>query len=330
MKHLRTTVLRLMPMMLMTFTLSCCNDDDEAMHSGYSLVGEWLGYDDNQGLNQRFIVRYNSDGTFSSDYWVVEMQLNQHTKNSGTYSFDGSIISETYTTSVNGETYSDNLSVISLTPTTLVVSNNIVTETKHRIVDTFNMQVGDAVNIPNYSFDFIPSSYTSLEPKIATVSSDGNIRAIKRGTTYVRASNGTEAFNVRVVVTDPNNNIDDFLPYLGENISTVTAAMGEWFITETMNAQMDVLQYNLLDDIMENVGFVYKVDTKQVVYFSIDIREEVDMDKICSAFADKYHLESVIHNNSYTYTTSKDGRDVEIRVMKKERFIAYFFSDEFE
>ncbi len=328
MKHANLLARTLMVIMLLPFFTSC-SDEDHVNPSPEvnNLIGEWLEYDDNQSIKSLFVAEYRADGTFSSNHWIVGMQFNGHFQNHGTYTFDGTTLNTSYTSSAIEGMQTACMTIQYLSQNTLVVSNEEASETQYRIITTFNMQVGEEANFPTSSLGLTPSGHSSLDAKIATIDNAGRIKAVKRGTTYVCASSGTEAVYVRIVVTDPNNIIDDYLPFLGESISTVTDAMGEWFLSSN-DGQMTVHSYNMLDDIMRDVVFIYTNDTKQIKEIYVDIREEADIEKICDAFSGKYRLLAIHQGNSYLFTTQKEGRDVVIYIAKEERTVGYYFSDE--
>ena len=117
----------------------------------------------------------------------------------------------------------------------------------------------------------------------------GNIFAVKQGITFVRVTSETGTAVIRVIVTDPNNAIDDYLLFMGGAMNTVTEVYGNGYMEIAANPLTE-RTYALMDEKVEKVVFGYFSNI--VMMASVYIRESADINAIVEVFDKKYENKS--------------------------------------
>lgn len=291
----------------------------------YSIVGEW--FDDASTEDYKFMatLNYKENGTFTSWTGLAMQQRNLYYNEEGTYTFSGNTLTQKYIDGILGENTVDVCDVRTLDKYNLFLyySQQSSTSELHRIIDTYNLTVGESKNIAIDDNEFVPVAYSSTDLRVATVQ-NGSIRAVKRGTAYVSVKSSIGTAVIRVVVTDPNNVIDDYLEYLGESIDDVTKEFGDYcFQGETIESGVPSKKYELLDEYVEEVAFYYNSEGT-VTRIIASIRLGTSVDYIAKALERKHEYKYELEGDYY-YSTIKDGKEVVVIWGAVDYTISYDF-----
>lgn len=262
---------------------SCSHVDDE---EGVNIAGEWLEDDSTDDDTKMYISNYKEGGGMANCWIKVTADEGFVNNKVGTYSVKGSDLTLNYYDDMINMNVMEEYSIRNVTDYTLMLyyAENGSTTTAYRIIDTYNMKVGETRNVSIEDSKFSPSAYKSNYKRIATVNNNGVITAVKRGTAYIIASSATEKAVIRVVVTDPNNAIDDYMSYLGCNLDAIKNAFGKSYTELTDEYGDSFLHYYIYDDYYESAVFYYKLmevgwlgwqKSNVVNRIFIDIRENV-------------------------------------------------------
>jgi len=276
----------------------------------YSIVGEW--YEDASTNDYKQIVTSNfkEDGTCVFWNGILMQQLNLNYNENGTYSISEKRLTTKYVDGLSGENTVDVLDVQTLDNYNLFLYNPKESKLyeQHRIIATYNMTVGESKRISVNDDEFVPTSFSSTDQRVA-VAQDMTVKALKRGTCYVsiKASIGTAV--IRVIVTDPDNAIDDYLAYLDESLDIVTKDFGNYCFEEEIQGK-PFKSYQLFDEYVSKVVFYYNPAGLVTQVFA-DVRYGTNADYITEALKKKYNLSNV-RDGSYFFNTVKNGREVTI------------------
>ena len=310
--------------------ISCSKDDDNnnargnngGEGPGVSVVGEW--FENSSAGNIKVLATSNYKDNGSVEFWLgyVESPNSLYYSFDGTYSLNDNAITQSYVSPLTGDNVKEVRNIVSVDKYTLVTSSSVTAEqtVEHRIVKNYLMGVGESqtFDISSYDAGFTASSYTSTDESIAAVSTTGTIKAGKRGTAYVCGISEAGTAVIRVVVTDPNNVIDDFMSFVGGSIDNVTKVYGNGYIE--VPGTMIERTYGLLDETTEKVVFAYASNT--VLMATAYLRLDADSEAIKASFAKKYTL----YGDSKTtpvYSTIIDGQEYRITYFINDAVIAY-------
>ena len=302
--------------------VSCSEERDEndpitPDPSAPSVVGEWFENSSAGNVKMLGTSNYKEDG--SADFWLgyVESPNSLYYNFDGSYSLGNNAITQKYVSPITGDNVTETLNIVSIDKYTLVTMSAATTtqNVEHRIVKNYEMAVGasQAFDISSYDASFSATSFTSTDESIAAVSATGVITAGKRGTAYVSGTSDAGTAVIRVIVTDPNNYIDDFMTFMGKSIDDVTAVYGNGYIE--VPGTLTERTYGLLDETTENVVFSYFANT--VLMATVSLRSGADSEAIKASFEKKYTL---YNNSKYVpvYSTIVDDQ---------EYHVTYFISD---
>lgn len=281
-----------------------------------SIVGEWFEDASTSSLKNMVVSNYHENGTV--DFWwgYADETTSLYLNYDGTYTLNGTALQQKYVSPINGDNTTTDLEVKSLTKYALTtfLSLHNTTEVAYRIVDTYQLAVGGTKAFQFDDKEFTATSYTTSDASVATVDNAGSITARKRGTAYITAKASVGAAVIRVVVTDTENVIDDYMSFMGGTIDNVTNAYGSNFV-EVEGEVFTERQYTLIDEYVEKVGFQYF--NGQVLVVNIILRSGVDSDAIVESYKKKYTVE---HEGkvSCRFSTEKDDQ---------KYILTYFISD---
>lgn len=286
-------------------------DTSKIEEPAFSIIGEWLEDDSTNDLVCLFVSKYEEDGTFRSWLKYVSFQYNIYKNEIGSFSYNDNALTEKYVDSNTNENILANYEVRSLDRYTmkLFYIDGSSLSLHHRIIDTYKMTVGDSKSIQISDNDFSPTSYKSSDDRVAIVS-DGIITAIKRGTAYISVISDIGTAIVRVIVNDPDNLIDNYSVYLGNSIDNLTEEVGHFYYEDTMNDEIKFRRYNLVDDLISSVAFLYNKNNvvKTVI---ADIRDGADKNSITKGLEKKYEIENII-DGVYYFITNINEKEVKI------------------
>lgn len=278
---------------------ACCDYEEESLGGNVpepekqpvSVVGGWLGDGSNpaEGILSMSESVYNEDGTYWANviYINVEGDINLNVIYEGTYTYKKDMLSEKYVSSINGSNVIDDYKVLFLDKYTLKTEYNSSIEVKNRIVESHNVEVGAEVNFAYSDADFTPSSFTSTDEKIATVDENGMIKALKRGIAYIKAHSSVGTVVAKVVVSDSDNYIDDFIDDISAPIETVISKYGS-YCSELNDGPSNVIHYYFADNLMSD-AYLYALDGF-VNSVTVRISMNADFNKIHEMFGNKYEL----------------------------------------
>ena len=301
---------------LATFLLACSSDEESGGGGGTqtmdALVGDWFQEASTDNSQILGTSKYNADGTYEAWYANVDPETNYYFTYSGKYTCDEKSITVNYVSPFTNNPLKVQHAIRSQTKYDLVTFDpvNSTVGEQHRIIATYNLSVGQSATFQNEDTEFKAASFTTTAKRIATVDARGNIKAVGRGMAFICAKSSIGTAVVRVIVTDPNNVIDDYLQFMGMPVENTIATYGNSYQKLQLDDGMEGLFFNVIDDMVETVVFAYGAD-KKVNIIIVTPREEADLTLVSSSFDKKY--ETLLKQNSqFYYGTEKDGRGITI------------------
>lgn len=313
----------LITLYVFTFT-SCCKEEDVITpEQEVNIVGEWFEDGSNSDSKHFLVVTYNESGkvktweAYADNTYLPTSYFNGE----GTYEYDGSSLSLNVESEQGKITDEYKVRKISKYNMLLYYEQTASTDELHRIVDTYEMKVGESKEIKINDSEFVATSYTSCDKGIVTTDQNGNLKAVKRGATYIKITSSIGTAIIRVIVSDPENYFDDCLVFLGEPVECLTPIYGEIY---RGNAWGD-RKYNLIDEIMLSID-VSCEDTGNISDIIINLTDDADLDKVLQSLKMKYEIDFEILDAIY-FIAKKGNNDVSISFDKSERSIIYYFLD---
>ena len=306
--------------LLLLVPMASCSDDDD-VDSGSdiqyrSIVGEW--YSDFgtevEGTMDWGISSIYSDGTTDGFLAHVTKDEGYLIPVEGTYKISGKKYSQAIT--MFGETETSTLDILSIGMYDIRLFNNEnqMLDVSHRIVDTYNLQVGETHEMLINDPDFVVMEYRSDNEKVATVSPGGTIEAVRAGTAYVSAVSIKGTAVIRVVVTNPTTIIDDFMAYMFEHVDVATQAYGTLY--QDMEYGDDsgnyMRHYFMLDENVEEIGFTFG-QSKVVEDIRIVFRNSDMLDEIVMNYVGLYEMRTN-QDDMVVFTTKKSNSTVSISI----------------
>ena len=315
---------------LLLMPMAGCSDDDDSPDGNnsfdYSIVGEWYtetGKSVN-GIKEQGISQYNSDGTWHGSVVYIDALHNQNVSIDGTYRITGKTFIQTM--NMFGETSTSTYNIQSLGKYDLMMyfPEGEMIDLSHRIVDTVHMQVGQSDNVQINDPDFMPMEYSSSDEDVVDIAATGTFQTKRAGTAYLSVVSSIGTAVIRVVVTDPETYIDNFVRYLGEERSTVTNAYGNLYYDIDLGNGVINQQYALIDDNINEVTFCYSAN--RVDSIDLWLNETADIDNILTAFSNHYSY-LTDYNGVYYFRTMKNLRVVRIHYVDEYKGIRIKFND---
>lgn len=301
-------------------------DEPAAPSQSELLVGEWMEEVGQTASNKvLFVIKYEKGSSFNVVFDYVTTTDSYFTGWNGTYSIKNSTIILDYVNMLGTKDHSElQIKSIDNYKLTTYDMNMQATEYFYRIVDTYQMNIGETRDLIISDASFSPSSYESSNVRVATVSG-GKVQALARGTSYITVNSSVGKAVVRVVVTDPNNYADDLLPYLGENISIAKNDWGAEINDESDDVGSDLTLnlYRVFDDLTQLIGFYYD-STRTIQQINVIYRQGTDSNKIKSWLDKKYEYLG-FESDCYYYSTYKNNRVVVIQFLPKYLTLGYSF-----
>lgn len=304
-------------LLLYLFTFSACffisgcqNSDDD--YPVYLITGEWFYEESGNGQTNFSTVEFKN-GVYKQLLVWVGLLDNTYQWTEGTYSYNKNI-DIVYTTKYDKRQYHEVWIINNADNYTLDVrSSGYAPEhhVLHRIIDTYQMSLGENRTISISDSNFKAVSYASCDEKVASVDDSGTIQALKRGTTFIRVFSGAGEVVIRVEVADPNNSIDDYSEFLGEPISKASALFDiynelpagngiTFFVPSFFDTKVRSLSFMYLID-----DFVYRIDGS--------FNDDVDISSVVETFDKKYTNHS-LNEGVYYYIVNKNGRQIRILI----------------
>lgn len=276
--------------------LSCSDDSKEQPvipdnESGIygSVIGEWLDESTGDGICVYQTCKYLSDGT--SHYWVGIATKGEsiYSEYDGTYSFVSGIMTESYISPVLGQDITDKNTVRYLDSYTLSLETlNGGFGTLCRVVDTYNLNVGDEMKFETPDENFVALDYESFDSSIAEVDcTSGRVMAKRRGMTFIKGSSLIGNAAIRVIVSDSENYIDDFSRWIGQPLKEANRIFGSIYI-DIPKYPLSTRQYSVIDPLISIVEVQYAM--QKIHQVAIALRERSVINEVVDWMDSKYEL----------------------------------------
>ena len=293
----------------MTIGLTSCSDD-ECNHKLPTpsspvtpIVGSW--YEEAENEEMRFSV----NGTFYDRYANYERCAEVE----GRWEFDSKNNKLTYHFPFMGQTQFADWTVKNIKEFSFTISSSMVADHNlEKIVESYDMQVGKTETIgfsqayPEYSV----ISYTSNNERIASVTSDGIIKAEgEKGITYIKVS--TTKTNVWVKVTVGDNCSDMWFDYVGligldySNMRKVLSRLGDPYSGEDGYSFGFIHQLHDVADITK----VYLCPKDgMVTEVQLLLKESVPEAEVLSYMDSRYY--KINESDSHVFYSSVEDREL--------------------
>ena len=230
----------------------------------------------------------------------------------GQWEYDAKNNKLTYRYSFLGQIQFDDWTVKNLTDYGFTVtSDKLASHTLERIVESYDMQVGDTkeIQIGKANAMFQSASYSSNNERIASVSADGVITAQgEKGITYIKVSSGQT--NVWVKVTVGDNCADMWYDYVGllgldySKMRSTLSGLGDPYSGE------DGYSFGFIHQ-LHDVADVTKVfmcpDCGIVTEIQLLIKESVPEAEILSYMNSRYY--KIGENDPYIFYSSVEDKE---------------------
>jgi len=320
---------------VMTFVLltACSSDSDRYEVPGAEnfsrdmIVGEWY---EPAGEGAHIIVNYNADGSLNATH-VIANKLNwNRSPINGYWEYSDGLWTVVTQYENPGLLNNNNKAVnrvIKLTKYEIQISSldmDLIAG-DYRIVDTYQMNVGESRQAIVNDNDFKPQEYSTVNYHVASVDDDGKIEARHLGTTYILVKSSIGTAVIRVVVNDSANDFDDAMPIMGTPLLTVTKEYGNIYNEKDQGQGIITRQYNLDDENVmsmviqtDNDGYVLRIDQK----FSNNITP----DEVRASLNRKYDFYDT-RNGTDIYLTQWQFRMVAIEYEEESHLMTIYFME---
>ena len=303
----KSEILRCIFMTFVVLAMNSCHDDGEKMNTTQirgSVVGEWLD-DASSGSEKLFTTeKYNENGTLEMLYVYINKTHNSYDFYEGSYTIDNNTLKQNFDYENGPETVSYEIQYMDGYSLTYYDAEQGFVSSLKRIIDTYEMTIGEERVFVIEDMDFDPIEYTTLDPSIATIDDDGMIHAVKRGMTFVTATSKIGTVVIRINVNDPENVIDDFACLIGASIEDVKNIYGTNFI-DVYNGVTAERNYNFFDDYVEHGVFMYFA--RKIQNITVYLRDYADISAIYESYRQKYDS---YNNSTNMFVTKTDGVDI--------------------
>lgn len=295
------------------------NDEPEKPNkNAATLVGEWVENQSTGDNTMYSYTKYEANGNFQQTVILIDAKQGFNTidKNSGTYKVNKDELTILISGKGNKESYTiqkmDKYEAI-LYDNTFKTSARI-----NRIVDTFNMNANETRQAKVNDSEFLPNSYKSSNPRVATVDANGTITAIKRGIAYIYITSSIGTAAIKVTIED-GNVIDDYSSLLYQSSKNVIDMLGKNYITRQLN---EGTQYDFFmnDENVYIVSVLFQND--KATEIDAHLRDNVVFKDIYQSYAQKKYTYSLT-DNGRLYTYEKRGNTYCIYCHESERAVAF-------
>lgn len=321
-----------------TVLLAACSSDDDSFNvpgaenfSREMIVGEWF---EPAGEGLFGISYYKADGSITSTYVRASKKEWMYLTWSGYWEFSDGIL-----TSVTDVNHSGLMSYNTKGVTKTIKLTKYEFEGSsldaellsggYRIVDTYQMNVGETRMAIINDSEFVPQEYTSVSYHVASVNDDGTIEARHLGTTYIMIKSSIGTAVIRVVVNDNANDFNDALQSLGLSVQSITKEYGQIYIERTQEDGSTIRHYYLPDDKVMDIrmqmdadGYVNVVEQ----FFSLNITSDEVRESLNRKY-DFLYSEDKGDGRIDWYTTSWQCRKVAIGYLENSHQTLMYFLD---
>lgn len=307
---------------LLCITLFACSEDDDPKYPRANIVGQWFE-DYSDGTQTYYIITAFYE---NGDYYTREVEIgiteNMNVITHGSYRYNGNIevIEED---DYDARHYFNSYRVNNSDYYTLDITSEIyhTTHQMHRIIASYDMTPGEirTFNVGDASFQ--PFNYVSCDEHIATVDDNGNIQAVKRGTTYIRAISAVGEAVIAVNITDGDNLIDNFPKYLGGSLEKMLSDYGSNHYPLLMENGMSVEVYNVDDEYVQDIGIFYYVP-RHIYNINVSLHNRANIQDVFDFFDRKYERVNTLED-AVTYQ-GIEGDTYFLAMVNKETWSVFY------
>ena len=314
--------------------LAACSSDNDSYDvpsvgniTRNMIIGEW--YQPN-GEGSYGVGEYKADGTLTSTTINATKDKWSYSNNNGYWEFSDGVLTVVSNGNNSGllNTNTKGVSrIIKLTKYEIqdsYIDMDLISG-GYRIVDTYQMNVGESRQAIINDGDFVPQEYSTVNYHVASVDNEGNIEARHLGTTYILITSSIGTAVIRVVVNDSANDFDDTLQILGLPLKSVTKEYGQIYIERTQDDGITVRRYNLADEkvmqmkvITDTAGYVDRIEQFLSNY--------ITPDEVRASFNRKYKYHSTSDGIDW-YTTRWQFRMVAVGYEEEGHKTILYFMD---
>lgn len=307
----------------MTIGTPSCSDDDHNSSDGpvtIPVIGSWYEEAENEEM------RFSENGTFYdryANYFRCE-------ETEGRWEYDSKNSKLTYTYPFMGQTQFADWTVKNLKELSFTISSTKVADHHlEKIVESYTLEVGKTANIEFSKThpDYTVISYTSNNERIASVTSDGVIKAKgEKGVTYIKVN--TTSSNVWVKVTVGDNCAEMWHDYVGlmgldyRNMRQVLSRLGEpqsgsdGYSFRFIHEQHNVINY---------ADIFLRPDNGTVVEAQLWLKKSVSEAEILSYMTSRYY--KLAEDKDYVFYSSAEDENTSKAIIvynKSDKCVIFF------
>lgn len=300
-----------------------CNHDlntEKPTTETKTVVGNWYEEAENEE------IRFSSDGTFYDKY----CNTTHSRETEGRWEFDATNSRLTETYSFMGQTQFADWTVKNLTDYSLVISSNKVGEhTYEKIVETYQLQVGDTKQIV-FSQNNAVTSCISNNPRIASVQSDGLVKAEgEKGSTYIKVETSKLTVWVKVVVGDDCLDLwYDYPDLIGGDLANVKKVLGNPSMNGDDGHSYGYVLSDYSDYLKEADVFLNKQNGK-VEEIVLAINDAMPESELLTYLKAHYYSAKTIGDNYYTTCADVESSVAVVFYNKENKFIHFINKDNY-
>lgn len=296
-----------------------CNHDlntEKPSTETKSVVGNWYEFAENEE------IRFNSNGKFYDKY----CNPTHSRETEGRWEFDAANSRLTETYSFMGQTQFSDWTVKSLTDYSLVISSDKVGEhTLEKIVETYQLQVGDVKQIAfAQTTGSTITSYTSNNPQLASVQSNGLIKAEgEKGTTYIRIETLKYSVWVKVVVGDDCLDLWYNYPNLiGRDLASIKNILGNPSIngSDGYSYGYDLSDYS---DYLKEADIFLDKQTGKATEIALALNDAMPESELLAYLKAHYYPAPTLGDNYYTTCADVEKSSAVVYYNKAKKFIRF-------
>ncbi len=291
--------------------LMACNNKEEEpaqpeIPSAISepIVGEWLENSSDENMIGLTETHYEADGAISVFAVIVNTEINEIINYNGTWSVNDNILTEKYESPFTGLATTDSYHLMYSGKYSMIFEYDALSEVSQydKIVAKQDVAVGEAAYFMIDDPEFVPLSYKSTDPHVASVDENGHIQAKNPGFAYIVASSNIGNAVNKVTVTS-SLIIDDFVQYMGKSIQEVTKDFGNIYFT-VPGDPMTQRYFQIPNPDISLVCIGYAM--QKVIMISASFRVGTDMEEIMTAWDNAFGSTSNSHL-AHSYIIERNG-----------------------
>ncbi len=297
----------------MTIGITSCSDDKcthqldncDVCHKNPCICETWIfGSWYEEAENEE--MRFNENGTFYDRY----ANYQRCAETEGRWEYDKKNSKLTYNYPFMGQTQFVDWTIKNQKEFSFTISSTTVADHNlEKIVESYDLKVGQIANI-EFSKDHTVLSYTSNNERIASVTSDGVIKAEgEKGITYIKVKTTTS--NVWVKVTVGDNCSDMWFDYVGligldySNMRKVLSRLGEPYSGEDGYSFEFIHQ---LHDVAHTTTVFLCPEDGIVTEIQLLLKESVPEAKVLSYMDSRYY--KIEDSDPYVFYSSVEDPEV--------------------